>query len=230
MKTILVILSVLIIALAITLSIRIHQLDASQRAPAGGSGTIEATEINISPRMAGRLLTVKAKEGDTVKSGDILVELDCSDPEALATEAKARLNMALAGVDSARSAALAAKGSTNAAYYGAVAANAQANALTADEQTMLREAQRIANLHDQGAIADSQLDQVSSRATGLTRQLDALRANEQAARARTQAAAKSASAADAQTNAARFNVRPPDPGDSDLTLIHRLDAVRCQGR
>jgi hypothetical protein len=24
--------------------------------------------------------------------------------------------------------------------------------------------------------------------------------------------------------------RPPDPGDSDLTLIHRLDAVRCQGR
>jgi HlyD family secretion protein len=206
MKKILVILLVLVVVLAVTLSIRIHQLNASQRAPSGGSGTIEATEVNIAPRLAGRLIGVRAREGDDVKAGELLVELDCAEPEAIAAEAKARLQVALASVNSARSAAEAAQGSTSAAYYGAIAASAQRVAGISDEQTMMKEAERITNLHQQGAITDSQLEQVETRTTGVSKQLEAYRANEQAARAKVQAAAKSASSADAQTEVARHNV------------------------
>jgi len=40
------------------------------------SGTLEATEVNLAPSMAGRVLTVVPKLGDKVKAGDTLLILD----------------------------------------------------------------------------------------------------------------------------------------------------------
>ena len=40
------------------------------------SGTVEATEINVAPEIAGRILDVAVKEGDTVHIGDALVHFD----------------------------------------------------------------------------------------------------------------------------------------------------------
>ncbi|HTX92786.1 MAG TPA: efflux RND transporter periplasmic adaptor subunit [Anaerolineales bacterium] len=42
------------------------------------SGTVETTEINIAPETAGKILQVNVREGDVVKSGDVLVQLDNS--------------------------------------------------------------------------------------------------------------------------------------------------------
>jgi multidrug resistance efflux pump len=41
-----------------------------------GSGTIEATELDIGSQIAGKVEKVKVKQGKAVKKGDILVELD----------------------------------------------------------------------------------------------------------------------------------------------------------
>jgi multidrug resistance efflux pump len=41
-----------------------------------GSGTIEATELDIGSQIAGKIEKVKVKQGKEVKKGDILVELD----------------------------------------------------------------------------------------------------------------------------------------------------------
>jgi HlyD family secretion protein len=44
----------------------------------GGSGTIEAQQIAITPQMAGRILSSPADEGTAVKAGDVLYTLDGS--------------------------------------------------------------------------------------------------------------------------------------------------------
>jgi HlyD family secretion protein len=60
------------------------------------SGTVETTEINIAPELAGKVLEVKVSEGDSVKKGDILFQLD----DALL---KAQRNVAAAALDTAKS-------------------------------------------------------------------------------------------------------------------------------
>jgi HlyD family secretion protein len=40
------------------------------------SGTVETTEINVAPEIAGKILAVDAQEGDTVHVGDVLVHFD----------------------------------------------------------------------------------------------------------------------------------------------------------
>ena len=70
--------------------------------PLTASGTIEATVVNISPEMAGKVQEVPVSEGQSVKAGDLLLSLDDS---LLAAQ---RL-VSQSGADSARSALLAAQ-------------------------------------------------------------------------------------------------------------------------
>lgn len=63
------------------------------------SGTIEATIVNLSPEMAGKVKEVLIEEGKTVTTGDPLLALD----DSLLT---AQRQVAQSGVDSARSALL----------------------------------------------------------------------------------------------------------------------------
>jgi multidrug resistance efflux pump len=42
------------------------------------SGTVETTEINVAPEVAGKILAVDVQEGDTVHIGDVLVHFDDS--------------------------------------------------------------------------------------------------------------------------------------------------------
>ncbi|MCX5726442.1 MAG: efflux RND transporter periplasmic adaptor subunit [Candidatus Saganbacteria bacterium] len=60
------------------------------------TGTIEATEANVGSKIAGRILEIRVKEGDTVKKGTVLATLDVP-------EITARLREAEAGVSAARS-------------------------------------------------------------------------------------------------------------------------------
>jgi HlyD family secretion protein len=42
------------------------------------SGTVDTTEINVAPEVAGKILAVDVQEGDTVHTGDVLVHFDDS--------------------------------------------------------------------------------------------------------------------------------------------------------
>lgn len=55
-----------------------------------GFGTIEATEVVISSKLVARVLEIKVAEGDHVKSGDLLVRLQCDEPEARLAQAQAQ--------------------------------------------------------------------------------------------------------------------------------------------
>jgi len=67
------------------------------------AGTVEATDVDLSPRVSSQISTVTVREGDVVKAGQVLIELGCEDLK-LAADIAAR--------DFARSERLYKEGST----------------------------------------------------------------------------------------------------------------------
>ncbi|MFL6530389.1 MAG: HlyD family secretion protein [Chthoniobacterales bacterium] len=65
-----------------------------QRRTDSVSGTIEVDEVHVAPRMGGRVLKIFHREGDRLKEGEPIVELD-------AAELPAQRNLAQAQVDAA---------------------------------------------------------------------------------------------------------------------------------
>ncbi len=92
-----IILVVLLLAAGIYYGVRM--LNADGDGSLSASGTIEATVVNVSPEMAGKVKEVLAGEGQAVKSGEPLLALD----DSLLAAQKA---VAQSAVESARSALL----------------------------------------------------------------------------------------------------------------------------
>ena len=203
MRRVIVIVGVLCVVLAVALTVRLKQLGAYRTAPAGGTGTIEGTEVNITARIGARIAAVHVREGDAVKAGQLLVELDCSEPEALLAEGKARVASAEASVHAAHAAAASAAGNTVAARRAISAVKAEQAAVQAERQNVDKETERLAALHRTGAITTSQLDQIQTRKVGATERVVAVSANQDVAVARATAAQRSQVAAMAQTDAAK---------------------------
>lgn len=70
---------------------------------AGGNGRIEAVEIDVSTKTAGRIMDILAREGDFVEAGQVLAYMDTSQLEAQRRQAEAQLRRATIGIDTARS-------------------------------------------------------------------------------------------------------------------------------
>lgn len=64
-----------------------------------GSGTVETTEVTISPEISGRVVEVLVNEGDQVNTGDTLFKLDTTLLAAQLNQAKVNLSAAQAGMD-----------------------------------------------------------------------------------------------------------------------------------
>jgi HlyD family secretion protein len=67
-------------------------LGCSNEASSGGarvSGNVEATEVQVSAEVAGRILELRVEEGDRVKRGDVIARLDTRDTELQIDRARA---------------------------------------------------------------------------------------------------------------------------------------------
>ncbi|MDE2441760.1 MAG: efflux RND transporter periplasmic adaptor subunit [Betaproteobacteria bacterium] len=80
-----------------------------QHRPAGlpegfvsGNGRLEATEVDVATKIAGRLAELGAREGDWVDAGAVLARLDADDLRAQLRAAEAQLLQALRVVDETR--------------------------------------------------------------------------------------------------------------------------------
>lgn len=62
------------------------------------NGRIEATQVDIAPKVTGRVVEVKVREGDRVKAGDLLVRLDLGDTVLTVDREKASVQVAEARV------------------------------------------------------------------------------------------------------------------------------------
>ena len=61
---------------------------------ADGSGTIECTQVQVAPSVAGRILDLPAEEGSGLKKNELVVRLDSKDYELRRAEADAALKLA----------------------------------------------------------------------------------------------------------------------------------------
>jgi len=68
-----------------------------------GNGRIEGVEIDIATRYAGRLREVRVTEGEFVKAGQVMAQMDTSQLAAQKRQAEAQLRRAEIGVDTAGS-------------------------------------------------------------------------------------------------------------------------------
>ncbi|MBE0503144.1 MAG: HlyD family efflux transporter periplasmic adaptor subunit [Desulfuromonadales bacterium] len=70
---------------------------------ASGNGRIEAVEIDIAAKTAGRIEEILVDEGDFVTAGQVLAKMDTAVLEAQRREARARLRQAQNAIETARS-------------------------------------------------------------------------------------------------------------------------------
>jgi HlyD family secretion protein len=72
---------------------------ASSAAALGGSGSIEAVQISITPQASGRIVSAPEQEGVAVKKGDVLYRLDSSLADLQVSQAQAGVSAAQANYD-----------------------------------------------------------------------------------------------------------------------------------
>ncbi|MGC4114952.1 MAG: HlyD family efflux transporter periplasmic adaptor subunit [Myxococcales bacterium] len=190
-------LSVLTMVLVALLATKLRAQDAQLHGPSGGSGEIEGTQVRVAAKLSARIVELKAKEGDAVKAGDLLVRLDCAEPEQMLAEAVGRLATAQAQAKAAQAQAFSALGQQQAASVAVNAAKAQAEALAAQRDASKRQAERLDSVA--ADVAFSNRDQVRASAQGLAHQAEA-------AKVSSEVSAIQANAASGQVRAAQANV------------------------
>lgn len=218
MKRALVLIGILAVTLLLALVLRVRHLRAAEHGPAGGSGVIEGVDVNVTSRIAARITRVNVREGDIVKAGDVLVQLDCIDQEAALDQAKAQLAAAQENLQGAQANASSASQNASGASQNVGAAKSQVEVLNAQEALARVDLERTEELVKSGTLSQSALDEARSRDLALVNQIagqtdlesmnrnqaGALRAS--GAGARSQAAAARDNVTEATAGVARANI------------------------
>ncbi len=71
-----------------------------QRRSDAVSGTIEVDEVHVAPRMGGRVEKIFAREGQALKAGEVIVQLDAAELPAKRDLAQAQVQAAMRDVES----------------------------------------------------------------------------------------------------------------------------------
>ncbi|MEK1892611.1 MAG: HlyD family efflux transporter periplasmic adaptor subunit [Rhizobium sp.] len=178
---------------------------------AGGNGRIEATEIDISTKTAGRIQDILVNEGDFVAVGQVLARMDTEQLEARRRQADAQLRRAVIGVDTANSLVK----QREAEHAAAVAVVAQREAEADAAQTKLT---RSEQLRKNNTISQQILDDDRASTQGAKAAVAAAQA--QLAAAEAAIASSKAQVVDAQAavDAARAEIESIDADIADSVL------------
>ena len=88
-----------LLAVAAVLLFKYNQGTALPPGLASGNGRLEATEVDVATKVPGRLASVSAREGDDVKAGQVVAELDADELKAQLRAAEAQVVQARKAVD-----------------------------------------------------------------------------------------------------------------------------------
>jgi HlyD family secretion protein len=172
-----------------------------------GSGTIEATQVAVAPKVAGRVLAIRAREGAIVSIGQVVAELDHDELDAQVAQTEAAVTLAQARLAQAESALGLQQAQVSASVD-------QARAAAAASRLRVPQAEQGAEV--QAATVAAAVDQARAQVEAATAQVKATEAAVRAA----EAAVRSAEVhlASVQTDAAR------------VEALHRDGAISSQQR
>lgn len=112
-------------------------------------GEVEVKTIDLSSKIAGRVLKINVEKGDRVKKGDVLIELDTPDIDAKAEQVNASLALALAQQEKINN-------GTRYEQIGMAKASLDLAKKTYD---------RMVRLHNEGVIPTQKLDEAQAKYT-----------------------------------------------------------------
>lgn len=178
---------------------------------ASGNGRIEAVEIDIAAKTAGRVKDILVKEGDFVSAGQVLAQMDTDVLEAQRRQAEAQLRQSESTIAIAQSQLLQRQAERSAA----VAALAQRQA----ELDIARKRQsRSSRLASQGASSQQQADDDEARVKGAIAAVSAAQAQIAATDAAIITARAQLAGADSSVDAARASLERLEADIADCTL------------
>jgi HlyD family secretion protein len=137
---------------------------------ASGNGRIEAVEIDIAARTAGRLSDILVREGDFVKAGAVVAHMDIEQLAAQKREAEAQLARARIAIETAKSLVVQRQAEKEAA-----AATVSQNEVQL--QSARKRLARSEQMSRSGSVSDQLLDDDRARVEGAVATVSAAKAN-----------------------------------------------------
>lgn len=176
-----------------------------------GNGRIEAVEIDIAARTAGRLRSVTVREGEFVEAGQIVATMDIEQLNAQKREAAAQLSRAKIGVETAQVLVTQREAERDAA--GATVSQCEVQLQSAQKRLA-----RSLQLSRSGSVSEQTLDDDQARVDGAVAALGAAKANFAASKAGIIAASAQVVDAKAAVEAAEATVARVDADLRDSEL------------
>jgi len=178
---------------------------------ASGNGRIEATEINVATKIAGRVKDILVDEGDFVSAGQVLVHMQADVLEAQQDEAQAQLRQAQNAIATARAQVTARQSDKLAAEAVVIQ---RENELDAAQ----KRATRTRILSGQRAASTQDLEEDEARMKSATATVSAAKAQVLAAQAAIEAAEAQVVGAQSQAEAVQATIARIKADIDDCTL------------
>jgi len=183
---------------------------------ASGNGRIEAVEIDISTKTAGRIKEILVDEGDFVIAGQVLAQMDTAQLEAHKRQAEAQQHRAIIGVEAAKN--LVTQREAEKAAAEAVLAQRRAQ-LDAAERRLARSEQLVRT----STVSQQVLDDDRATAEGARAAASAAEASLAASNAAINSAKSQVVDAEASVEAAKASVESIIADINDSTLVSPRD-------
>jgi len=148
---------------------------------ASGNGRIEATEIDIAAKLAGRIVTIMVNEGDFVHAGQPLAQMQTDVLDSQLNEAQAQSRQAVSSVANA-------KAQVEVSMSDAVVAIAAVAQRQSDLDAATRRLSRTEPLSKTGIVGVQEVDDDRARVTGAQAALNGAKAQLESARSSIDAA------------------------------------------
>ncbi len=217
MKRVIPVFVVLVVGLGVVLYLQLSKQEEEANRASRGSATIEGTEVDVVSRLPARVASITVREGERVKAGDVVVMLDCAEPDAALAQAEAAVEAARAAAEGGKVAVAlaehgvtAAQAQTEAAQAAAKATRTQRYTLDVKRKAAKRAAGRVEKLASSGSASEQDLDRVRTEAEALAKQLRTLGASASAASKKADAVSQGEGAAAIQADMARVQLAAAD--------------------
>ena len=178
---------------------------------AGGNGRIEATEIDISTKLAGRVEKILVDEGDFVEAGQTLAVMQTDVLQAQLAEAKAQHQQSITAEASAKSQVVLRESDK-------LAAEATVNQREAELDAIQRRLDRTTVLTKRGAVPDQQYDDEVTSLHAAQAAVATAEAQVGVAQANVDAAKADVAGAQARVQAAQASIERIEADIKDSTL------------
>ena len=200
-----------------------------------GNGRIEAVEIDVATKLAGRLKEIMVREGEFISAGQVVAQMDTQSLEAQRLQAEAQLRQAEDAVTTARS-QLTQRESEKAAALAMVAQR------RAELEVARKRATRILELSSKGGVSKQEADDASAAVDSAAAALSAARAQVAAteaaiATARTQVNSAQSAVEAARAAVARIQIeiddstlKAPRSGRVQYLIAHPGEVIAAGGR